>query len=157
MIFLVFNCHSRFSSYLAQNLLNVAHKPKYFRLNRAIVEFARKACFVFIVGRWIAKGLTKFAENLMNKRQVDPTIVSFAGNINLYRFIGVCGSGSSRTAWYPNNFIYCGDWCGRHQYSVPPSVTCICMSIRNERHKQACISFNYKIVRKTTSNKEVIS
>jgi len=39
------------------------------------------AIVVFIVGRWIAKGLTKFAENVMNKRQVDPTIVSFAGNM----------------------------------------------------------------------------
>jgi len=33
------------------------------------------------VGRWIAKGLTKFAENVMNKRQVDPAIVSFAANM----------------------------------------------------------------------------
>ena len=32
---------------------------------------------VFIVGRWITKGLTKFAENVMNNRQVDPTIVIF--------------------------------------------------------------------------------
>jgi small conductance mechanosensitive channel len=39
------------------------------------------AIVVFIVGRWIAKGLTKFAENMMNKRQVDPTIVSFAANM----------------------------------------------------------------------------
>ncbi|OEU69198.1 MAG: mechanosensitive ion channel protein [Desulfobacterales bacterium S5133MH16] len=39
------------------------------------------AIVVFIVGRWIAKGLTKLAENVMNKRQVDPTIVSFAANM----------------------------------------------------------------------------
>ncbi len=39
------------------------------------------AIVVFIVGRWIAKGLTKVAENVMNKRQVDPTIVSFAANM----------------------------------------------------------------------------
>lgn len=39
------------------------------------------AVVVFIVGRWIAKGLTKFAENVMNKRQIDPTIVSFASNM----------------------------------------------------------------------------
>ena len=39
------------------------------------------AIVVFIVGRWIAKGLTKFAENVMNKRQVDPTIVSFVANM----------------------------------------------------------------------------
>jgi len=36
---------------------------------------------VFVVGRWVAKGLTKFAEKVMNKRQVDPTIVSFVDNM----------------------------------------------------------------------------
>ena len=39
------------------------------------------AVVVFVVGRWIAKGLTKFAENVMNKKQVDPTIVSFVANM----------------------------------------------------------------------------
>lgn len=39
------------------------------------------AVVVFVVGRWIAKMLTTFAEKLMNKRQVDPTIVSFVGNL----------------------------------------------------------------------------
>ncbi|MEA1945972.1 MAG: mechanosensitive ion channel [Thermodesulfobacteriota bacterium] len=39
------------------------------------------AIVVFIVGRCIAKGLTKFTEKVMNKRKVDPTIVSFAGNM----------------------------------------------------------------------------
>jgi len=39
------------------------------------------AVAVFIVGRWIAKGLSKFAEKVMNKRQVDPTIVSFVVNM----------------------------------------------------------------------------
>ena len=39
------------------------------------------AVVVFVVGRWIAKGLTKFAEKVMNKRQVDPTIVSFIANM----------------------------------------------------------------------------
>lgn len=39
------------------------------------------AVVVFVVGRWIAKGLTKFAENVMNKRQVDPTILSFVANM----------------------------------------------------------------------------
>lgn len=39
------------------------------------------AIVVFIVGRWIAKGLTKIAENVMNKKQVEPTIVSFAVNM----------------------------------------------------------------------------
>jgi small conductance mechanosensitive channel len=39
------------------------------------------AIVVFVVGRWIAKGVTKFAEKVMNKRQVDPTIVSFVANM----------------------------------------------------------------------------
>jgi small conductance mechanosensitive channel len=39
------------------------------------------AVVVFVVGRWVAKGLTKFLEKVMNKRQVDPTIVSFVENM----------------------------------------------------------------------------
>jgi small conductance mechanosensitive channel len=39
------------------------------------------AIVVFIVGRWIAKALTAFTEKVMNKRQVDPTIVSFVANL----------------------------------------------------------------------------
>lgn len=39
------------------------------------------AIAVLIVGRWIAKGLTGFTEKMLNKRQVDPTIVSFVANL----------------------------------------------------------------------------
>jgi small conductance mechanosensitive channel len=39
------------------------------------------AVVVFIVGRWIAKMLTTFSEKIMNKRQVDPTVVSFVANL----------------------------------------------------------------------------
>ena len=39
------------------------------------------AVVVFVVGRWIAKGLTKFAENVMTKRKVDVTIASFVANM----------------------------------------------------------------------------
>jgi small conductance mechanosensitive channel len=39
------------------------------------------AIAVFIVGRWISKVLTTFTEKVMNKRQVDPTIVSFVANL----------------------------------------------------------------------------
>jgi small conductance mechanosensitive channel len=39
------------------------------------------AIVVFIVGRWIAKGLAKFAERVMKKRQVDHTILSFVANM----------------------------------------------------------------------------
>ena len=39
------------------------------------------AIAVFIIGRWIAKMLTSLSEKVMNKRQVDPTIVSFVANL----------------------------------------------------------------------------
>ncbi|MGA8180041.1 MAG: mechanosensitive ion channel domain-containing protein [Desulfobacterales bacterium] len=39
------------------------------------------AVAVFIIGRWVAKMLTTVTEKVMNKRQVDPTITSFAGNL----------------------------------------------------------------------------
>ena len=39
------------------------------------------AIAVFIIGRWIAKALTNFAEKVMNKRQVDLTVISFVGNL----------------------------------------------------------------------------
>jgi len=39
------------------------------------------AIAVFVIGRWIAKILTTFTEKLMNKKQVDPTIVSFVANL----------------------------------------------------------------------------
>lgn len=39
------------------------------------------AIAVLIVGRWVAKGMTGFTEKVMNKRQVDPTIVSFVANM----------------------------------------------------------------------------
>ncbi|HSQ83202.1 MAG TPA: mechanosensitive ion channel family protein, partial [Desulfobacterales bacterium] len=39
------------------------------------------AIAVFIIGRWIAKALTNFTEKVMNKRQVDPTVISFVGNL----------------------------------------------------------------------------
>jgi small conductance mechanosensitive channel len=39
------------------------------------------AVAVVVVGRWIAKMLTALIEKVMNKRQVDPTIVSFVANL----------------------------------------------------------------------------
>jgi len=39
------------------------------------------AIAVFIVGRWIVKRLTIFTEKVMNKRRMDPTIVSFVANL----------------------------------------------------------------------------
>jgi len=39
------------------------------------------AIVVLIVGRWVAKGLTGLTEKVMNKRQIDPTIVSFVSHL----------------------------------------------------------------------------
>ena len=39
------------------------------------------AIAVFVVGRWISKALTNFATKVMNKRQFDPTIVSFVAKM----------------------------------------------------------------------------
>jgi small conductance mechanosensitive channel len=39
------------------------------------------AIAVLIVGRWIAKRSTDFTEKILNKKQVDPTIVSFVANL----------------------------------------------------------------------------
>jgi len=39
------------------------------------------ALAIFIIGRWVAKGFRKIAERLMEKRNVDPTITGFVGNL----------------------------------------------------------------------------
>ena len=39
------------------------------------------ALAIFIVGRWVAKGFRKVAERVMEKRNVDPTITGFVGNL----------------------------------------------------------------------------
>lgn len=43
---------------------------------------ALAAVAVFIIGRWIAKGLTKAIERLMTKSNVDPTLIKFTGNVS---------------------------------------------------------------------------
>lgn len=39
------------------------------------------AVVIFIIGKWIAKRLTAFARKLMQRGDVDPTLVSFGGNM----------------------------------------------------------------------------
>lgn len=39
------------------------------------------AIVIFIVGRWIAKGFRKLVKNVMGRRNVDPTITGFVGNL----------------------------------------------------------------------------
>ena len=39
------------------------------------------ALAIFIIGRWIARGIQTFTGKIMNKRNVDPTIVSFVGRL----------------------------------------------------------------------------
>jgi small conductance mechanosensitive channel len=39
------------------------------------------AIAIFIVGRWVSKGFRSVAQRLMDKRNVDPTIAGFVGNL----------------------------------------------------------------------------
>ena len=39
------------------------------------------ALVIFIVGRWIAKGLTKLVRRLMERSNIDPTLVKFTGSV----------------------------------------------------------------------------
>ncbi len=39
------------------------------------------AIAIFIIGRWVAKGFRSVTKRLMSKRNVDPTIVGFVGNL----------------------------------------------------------------------------
>jgi small conductance mechanosensitive channel len=54
------------------------------------------AAAVFIVGRWVAKGVRKLVERVMIKGKVDPTLVSFTSNmayIGLLAFIVIAALG----------------------------------------------------------------
>ena len=53
-------------------------------LNTYVISWGTKivmALLVFIIGRWIAKALTRTLQKIMIKSQVDPMLVSFLGNI----------------------------------------------------------------------------
>jgi small conductance mechanosensitive channel len=39
------------------------------------------ALVIFVVGRWIAKGLTKLVERLLERSNVDPTLIKFSGSV----------------------------------------------------------------------------
>ena len=39
------------------------------------------AIVIFFVGRWIAKAVKRLIEKLMTKKNIEPTLVSFAGNL----------------------------------------------------------------------------
>jgi small conductance mechanosensitive channel len=39
------------------------------------------AIIVLIVGRWTAKAISKLVKRLLTKRNVDPTLISFVGNV----------------------------------------------------------------------------
>jgi small conductance mechanosensitive channel len=48
------------------------------------------ALVVFVVGRWIAKGLTRGVGRLMERSKVDPTLIKFTGNLTyivLFTFV----------------------------------------------------------------------
>lgn len=42
------------------------------------------AIVIFVVGRWIAKQISRFVRRLMSRSEVDPTLISFAYNIIYY-------------------------------------------------------------------------
>ena len=39
------------------------------------------ALAIFIIGRWVAGGIRSVIKRLMNKRNIDPTLVGFVGNL----------------------------------------------------------------------------
>ena len=54
------------------------------------------AIAIFVVGRWIAKGFRKLVRNVMGRRNIDPTIVGFVGNLTyvlLLTFVVVAALG----------------------------------------------------------------
>ncbi|MCF8068332.1 MAG: mechanosensitive ion channel [Desulfobacterales bacterium] len=55
-----------------------------FRIQGLLTEFGLKiliALAIFIIGRWVAKGIRKIVRKLLSKGNADETIVKFAGNI----------------------------------------------------------------------------
>jgi small conductance mechanosensitive channel len=54
------------------------------------------AIAIFIIGRWVAKGVRKLVERMMTKGKVDPTLISFTSNmayIGLLAFIVIAALG----------------------------------------------------------------
>ena len=58
---------------LQSDYINVYVIPWSIRIVTAIL--------IFVIGRWIANGIVKIAERLMQKAKVDDMLVSFIGNI----------------------------------------------------------------------------
>lgn len=46
------------------------------------------AILIFVIGRWVAKIFSRFIRQVMLKSRIDPTIVSFTGNISYYGLVG---------------------------------------------------------------------
>ena len=40
------------------------------------------AIVIFIIGRWVAKFIEKLIQKMMDKKEVDPTISAFVGNLS---------------------------------------------------------------------------
>ena len=54
------------------------------------------AIAIFIIGRWVAKGVRKLVERMMTKGKVDPTLISFTSNmayIGLLAFVVIAALG----------------------------------------------------------------
>ena len=57
------------------------------RLQEVVTLYGLKiitAALIFFVGRWVARMITKLVHRLMTKADLDPTLVSFVGNLAYY-------------------------------------------------------------------------
>ena len=62
------------------------------------------AIAIFIIGRWVAKGFRSITKKLMDKRNVDPTITGFVGNLTymaLLVFVIIAALGQLESKQHP--------------------------------------------------------
>ena len=74
------------------------------------------AIAIFIIGRWVAKGFRSLTKRLMDKKNVDPTITGFVGNLTymaLLVFVVIAALGPTGN---PDNILYCHPGCRRSCY-----------------------------------------
>ena len=55
--------------------------PKVYELLTVYGLRVVAAVAIFIIGRWVAKGIRKFIRNMMTRSNVDPTLISFVVNL----------------------------------------------------------------------------
>ena len=55
--------------------------PKIYELLTVYGIKVIAALAIFVIGRWVAKGIRKFIRKMMNRSKVDPTLISFVVNL----------------------------------------------------------------------------